>query len=120
MELEAWYFAFYKALERIGLDLIKIDKLIKPKYKTSLTSLDPETTFFKPKTDLKEIFKQITNKNFNETSFSFKFSKQITNDDIKNVVSSSNVSHFRKFYNFLKSLDGSNNHSLCHDERDSK
>lgn len=104
MELEAWYLCFIKTLNKIGLKQNYIDKLIESEYKSSLNLLDPEKTFYRPKTVLKQIYEKIKNKSYDEVKFSYQISKSIDLADISNICSTNKLSYFRKFYNFLKSF----------------
>lgn len=104
MELEAWYFGFIKILSKIGLSETKINLVLQSKYKKNIAEIDPELLFYKPKTLLKEIYKQANNKNYDEVGFAYQIGKNIDLSDLSNLYTTNKLSHFRKFYDFLKSL----------------
>lgn len=104
MELEAWYLCFIKALNKIGLTENKINPILKSKINKTLDEIDPEVLFFKPSKILKDIYKQLENKNYDKVSFSYKLCKYLDLDDINAIYSKNRLLYFRKFYDFLKSL----------------
>lgn len=104
MELEAWYFCLIKTLSKIGITEQSINSVINSKYQKNINIVDPESLFFKPKTLLKEICYKVNNKNYDEVGFAFKIGKNLDSSDINAIYSTSKLSHFRKFYDFLKSL----------------
>jgi len=104
MELEAWYLGFTKTVCKIGLSETKINPILQSKYKKNITEIDPELLFYKPKTLLKEIYKQVNNKNYDEVGFAYQIGKNIDLSDFSNLYTTNKLLHFRKFYDFLKTI----------------
>lgn len=101
MELEAWYLGFYHVLERIGLDIRKINKVLRK----DIRAIDPEKEFFKPKRELSTICQRIWGKKYNEVRFSYKISKEIKITDINELAEGGKIFHFRVFFEHLKLLE---------------
>lgn len=94
MELEAWFLGFFNALKALGFSVDAIKKIIGK----DVTTIDPETEFFKPKTTLSCICKAIWKKNYDEAGFAHKISAQIQLKEMKDLAKSGRISHFRIFF----------------------
>lgn len=94
MELEAWFLGFCNALNALGFSADAIKKVIGK----DLTTIDPETEFFKPKTTLSCICKAIWGKNYDEAGFARKISTEIQLKEMEDLAKSGRISHFCIFF----------------------
>src|SRR5260221_6164336 len=100
MEIEAWYFGFSAALGRLGYTTANINSILG----IDLLIIDPEKEFYKPKAELEKIHSRIKSTPFREVRFAHAISNEVTLPEINSVIGSSKLSHFKFFFEYLKSL----------------
>jgi hypothetical protein len=100
MELEAWYFGFPQALERIGYHILDINRVLR----VDISSIDVEASFYKPKTIIKKIHNAVKNNSFDEVKFAHRISSAITIDEITSIINSGKFSRFKIFVNYLQAI----------------
>lgn len=100
MELEAWYFGFPQALERIGYPVSDINRVLN----LDILSIDAENSFYKPKSKIEKIHLAVKTTAFDEVKFAHRISSQITIEEIVSTINSGRLSRFKMFVDYLHVL----------------
>lgn len=105
MEIEAWFLAMYRLMEKINA-LLTIE-YIHQQLKYDIKKIDPQISFYKPSKELRKVL-ELCNINYDKKKDGVEsIISKISVEDYKDAVEGNRTENFGIFYNEIKRLAGS-------------